>query len=43
MLDESGSANKDADLLAGDAISNYKTVISLAREDEIVNDYRIRL
>lgn len=26
-------------MLAGDAISNYKTVLSFAREDQIINDY----
>lgn len=26
-------------MLAGDAISNYKTVASFAREDQIVKDY----
>jgi ABC-type transport system involved in Fe-S cluster assembly fused permease/ATPase subunit len=31
---------KEADLLAGDAISNYKTVQSFANEDMIVARYR---
>ena len=26
-------------MLAGDALSNYKTVVSFAREDQIVSDY----
>ena len=26
-------------MLAGDAISNYKTVVSFAREDQILKDY----
>lgn len=30
---------KDASMLAGDSISNYKTVASFAREDQIIKDY----
>lgn len=31
---------KKADLLAGDAIMNYRTVASFANEDKIVKDYK---
>jgi ABC-type transport system involved in Fe-S cluster assembly fused permease/ATPase subunit len=37
-MDNEGNS-KLADLLAGDAIINYKTVASFANEDKIVNDY----
>ncbi len=30
---------KDANLLAGDAIINYRTVASFANEDQILKDY----
>lgn len=36
-VDEEGF--KDANLLAGDAIINYRTVASLANDREIVNTY----
>lgn len=35
----SEESSKMADLLAGDAIINYKTVASFAHEDKLVKDY----
>jgi len=40
---ESENSHKFANLLAGDAIMNYRTVASFAHEKQIVNDYRILL
>lgn len=39
MTEGSDAASKNASLLAGDALSNYKTVLSFAREDQIIKDY----
>lgn len=34
---------KDANLLAGDSIINYRTVASFANEDQIIKDYSMHL
>lgn len=39
MSQSSDTLLKEANLLAGDAMANYKTVMSFAREDQIVNNY----
>ena len=39
MSTDTDSAIKDANLLAGDSIINYRTVASFANEDQIVNDF----
>lgn len=36
---DSDDAMKDANLLAGDSIINYRTVASFANEDQILKDY----
>lgn len=36
---DSDTASKDANLLAGDAIINYRTVASFGYEDQLVKDY----
>lgn len=33
LTEDSDVASKSANMLAGDALSNYKTVVSFARED----------
>lgn len=39
MSASSDAASKDANLLAGDALLNYKTVVSFAREEQLIKDY----
>jgi hypothetical protein len=39
MSQDSDTASKEANLLAGDCIINYRTVASFGTEDLIVNDY----
>lgn len=39
LTDESGDLLKEANLLCGDAIVNYKTVQSFGHEEEIVKIY----
>lgn len=39
MSSDTDSAMKDANLLAGDSILNYRTVASFANEDQIIRDY----
>jgi ABC-type multidrug transport system fused ATPase/permease subunit len=39
----SDAAFKDANLLAGDAIINYRTVASFAQEEQILKDYEMLL
>jgi len=39
MSSDSDAASKEANLLAGDSILNYRTVASFANEDQIVNDF----
>ena len=36
---DSDAASKEANLLAGDAILNYRTVASFGHEDQILRDY----
>ncbi|CDW81030.1 abc transporter [Stylonychia lemnae] len=40
MSSDSDSASKEANLLAGDVIINYRTVASFGNEDQILNDYK---
>ncbi len=39
MSQDSDEAMKDANMLAGDSIINYRTVASFANEDQILSDY----
>lgn len=39
MRDKTQSGQQEADLLAGDAIINYRTVASFANEEAIVRKY----
>ena len=39
MSSDSNTKMKEANLLAGDLILNYRTVASFANEDQLVNDY----
>lgn len=39
LSQDSDKASKDANLLAGDAILNYRTVASFGHENQIINDY----
>mmetsp|Transcript_42048 Transcript_42048/g.30267 ORF Transcript_42048/g.30267 Transcript_42048/m.30267 type:complete len:83 (-) Transcript_42048:1404-1652(-) len=39
FVDYDENAAKDANLLAGDAIANYRTVASFAHDDEIVAEF----
>lgn len=39
LSEGSESAHKDANLLAGDVILNYRTVASFGHEDQIIKDY----
>jgi hypothetical protein len=39
MSADTDAASKDATLLAGDSIINYRTVASFANEDLIVSDF----
>lgn len=41
LTDQTNDLTKEADLLAGDAIGNFKTVQSFANEDMIVARYRL--
>ena len=43
LVAQQNELNKDADLLCGDAIINYKTVQSFGYEDKIVEKYRFHL
>ena len=43
MSSDTDSAMKDANLLAGDSILNYRTVASFANEDQILRDFEILL
>jgi len=38
-LGAGGGLSQEANLLAGDAINNYKTVASFANEEAIINKY----
>ncbi|CDW81593.1 abc transporter family protein [Stylonychia lemnae] len=40
MSSDADSASKEANLLAGDAIINYRTVASFGNEDQILSDYK---
>lgn len=40
LTDKANDLTKEADLLAGDAISNFKTVQSFANEDMLVAKYK---
>ncbi len=39
MSSDTDTSMRDANLLAGDLIMNYRTVASFANEDQLVNDY----
>lgn len=39
LSENSDAASKDANLLAGDAIINYRTVASFGYEDQLVKDF----
>jgi ABC-type transport system involved in Fe-S cluster assembly fused permease/ATPase subunit len=39
MSEDSDTAMKEANLLAGDSIINYRTVASFANEDQILSDF----
>jgi ABC-type transport system involved in Fe-S cluster assembly fused permease/ATPase subunit len=39
MSSDTDSSMREANLLAGDLIMNYRTVASFANEDQLVNDY----
>jgi ABC-type transport system involved in Fe-S cluster assembly fused permease/ATPase subunit len=43
MSSDSDSKMKEANLLAGDLILNYRTVASFANEDQLINDYLMLL
>lgn len=43
MSNDSDTAMKEANLLAGDSIINYRTVASFANEDQILRDYSLML
>ena len=40
LTDKTNDLTKEADLLSGDAIANFKTVQSFANEDMLVTKYR---
>ena len=39
MSSDTDAASKEANLLAGDSILNYRTVASFGNEDQIVSDF----